>query len=148
MSNERILKYTSKRSKEVHAMLCDIKKLHITKNFFEKNEKFREEFRRKWNSFEDFEFYTNRYLWETYFRYDEEIIKNIVIKSKHIQNKHISNEEKLIEFFLFCYTVSPKSIPTGEKEIPKGRALTLEHLGIEEEDENGSVSSETVTEEQ
>lgn len=155
----RTFKYTSDLQKRIHQHLLEIKKFYFTRQKFidDRSGILKENFQ----THENCDYITNLYVWDTFFKYDEEILKYLIAKAKELsKNKHtiqnnvlqyidkdskkevIDSEIKklsLIEFFSICMLVSPKDAPHQQPKTEKKlevNSLSLESLleGVGEED--------------
>lgn len=127
----KVFEYKDERQGRIHKALLETKKYYMNEEWFLKNEK---DLSVKFKDFNNFDYYANIYLWETFFKYDESILKYIVATSKKISdnNKSASPAEKLILFFFHCMTISPADAPAKEEKPKEPRKekrpelLTLE----------------------
>lgn len=137
-------KYTSELQQKIHVFLLKLKRVHITKVMFETVQK--DIFVPRFGTYEDFEFISNQYLWETYFKYDNDTLKYFILKIRELQASHKESELQLTNFFLLCMSTPPKAPDPKKEEIKVKResALSLDSLleGEEEKEDDGVITPE------
>lgn len=138
MSNDKNTKVTTYKNdlqKRLHFAMIDIKKCRITESYFKSNP---EIFFNRFGTYENFDFISNSYLWETFLKYDNQILNYILSLAKEIKAKRsaLSEHAQLVSFFLEVMTISPKDAPPLLKKEDKKNPdpLTMEDIltGLEE----------------
>jgi hypothetical protein len=133
-------KYKSDNAKLIHNFLEKVLNERITKSLFSE-EKGNSELIRKFNNYDNFKYLANRWLWETFFNYEEAQIKWMFALAKQLKSEYGSDSELgLIQLLIRSMSLDPpekKKPEIKEKtQIKKeSKPLTLDDLKTTQKEE-------------